>query len=154
MAIKSTVLLDLPSNIQSITYNVGINQVDKITFASNAITFSAISSFNLIKSDLLIYIANLKSFSDLLFNNFTFLPNPSTLPLPPSNFQIAIVSLASVIHLHYIQTSLVNQVYNINYSTALKQATIPTRAQTTITLQEFYYCINFLQSYKNQINLN
>jgi len=153
MALTSTLLLDLADSTQSITYTLSNNQVDQITFSSNSIAFSGISSFNLSKSDLLIYINSLNLFLTAITYNFPVLQNSKGLSLPLSLFEISLTS-AGVEHIYYTQTSLGSVVYTMNYLPLTQSSSIASRSQITITLQEFILCCNLLTTYAQQVAIN
>jgi hypothetical protein len=153
MALQSTVLIDIPDGLQSITYTLSGTQVDLISYSSNTITLSTISAFNLVKSDLLIYISSLTTFLNLLITNFPIIQNSRAISLPLSTFDISLIS-RGVEHIVYSQTSMNNSIYNINYVPSVHSAAFERRSQITITMQEFILACNLLTSYGNQISIN
>jgi hypothetical protein len=154
MALTQTTTVDLVGSTQTISFFTGVTLVDQITFSSNALTFQAISSYSLSKSDFALYFQYLNAFFFLIQTNF-----PSTAAqfrniLPLSNFQIS-ETFAGVKHITYNQTSQGTTVMNINYVPSVVSAAFTARASpVTITIQEFYLMINQMYQYANQVALN
>jgi hypothetical protein len=153
MALTSTTLFDIVGQTQSITFN-NPGQVDQITYASNQVTFQTISTFNLSKSDLQLYIKYLIAFNNLLIFNFPAVSAAYTLPWPISDFHIFETN-SGVQKIDYVQTSLGTQVININYLPLATSASFAARVSpVTVTVQEFLMCVYMLTQYSVQVGLN
>lgn len=154
MALTSTTTWDIVGQTQTITFYQSALQVDQIVFSSNQITFSNISSFNLSKSDYLLYFQYLNAYFTTLLINFPSIGGSVNGKFPVCQFEILETSLG-VTHIDYIQSSQGSTIYSINYVPVALSASFVARASPiTITLQEFFYAINILTQYTNQISLN
>jgi hypothetical protein len=153
MSLQATVLLDIGNNSQTLTYSLNGSQIDHMIFANNQITLESSSSFNLSKSDLLIYISSLNAFNNDLILNFPSILNYRNATLPLSTFQLSLTNLG-VEHINYIQTSQGNSVYNINYVPLAQAAAFSSRSPVVITLQEFFTLFTLQNIYASQIELN
>lgn len=153
MALTSTTTFDLVGQTQTLTY-FNPSQVDALTFSSNQITFAQISSFNLAKSDLILYCKFLNIFSNLLISNFPSVSTSVNSPWPLSNFQIS-ETFQGVTHITYNQTSQGTTAQNINYLPISAAAAFAARASAvTISLQEFFMYVLMSNQYAIQIGLN
>ena len=153
MALTSTILLDLIGQTQTLTYFQGASQVDQITFSSNSVTFASSAAFNLSKSDCSLYQSLLQTYITALILNFPNSYKSVSSAWPLCNFQTSITS-QGVTHINYVQTSLGNSVYSINYVPIAASAGFAIRSQITITLQEFFMMQPILAAYFNQVGLN
>jgi hypothetical protein len=153
MSLQSSLLLDLPDATLTLTFIQNSSTIDQITYSGNAITLATTSSFNLSNSDTLLYITYINTFFNALVNSFPATQNSTGISLPLSSFEIQLTSIG-VQHINYIQTSLGNSVYSINYVPTANAASFTSRSQITITLQEFFLMTTLLNLYANQINLN
>jgi len=150
MALQSSTLVDVVDGTQTLTYTLSGSTVDQITYSSNSVTFSTISSFNLDQNDTVLYAQYLNQFLNLLVNNFPVVQSSRALTLPVSTFEIELDTVG-VEHLYYIQTSLGSGVYNTNYVPTASAASFAARTQITITLQEFFLCCNLQAIYAAQV---
>jgi len=153
MALQSTTFLDIVNNTASLTYTLNSSQVDEITYSSNSITFSSISSFNLMKSDAILYSTFINVFLNLLLINFPSIQNSRGISLPLSSFEIQFVT-SGIEHIYYIQTSNGNSIYDTNYVPIAQSASFSSRSSITITLQEFLFAVQMLTFYSTQVSLN
>ena len=152
MALTSTTVFDIVGQTQTITFT-NPTQIDQIVYSSNAITFETTAGYNLVKSDLLLYLRFIQVFNTLLYTNF---PTVSfgNLALPNSALSIT-KSFAGVTHLNYAQSSLGTNVLDINYVPTAGSGAITARGSpVTITIQEFVTMVTMLNIYSNQVNLN
>jgi hypothetical protein len=153
MALTQQTTTDLVGKTQTITFN-NPSQVDQITYSNNQITFQAISTFNLTKSDLLLYIQYLQTFNTLLIANFPIVNSSIGQAWPLSQFDIT-ESSSGVTHIIYTQTSTGNTVMGINYVPQATSGAFTARASpVTITLQEYFMTVLMLGQYYNQVFLN
>ena len=154
MALTSQTTLDLIGQTQSIIF-MNPSQVDQISFASNQITWQASSSFNLAKTDLLLYLKFVNTFNNLLITNFPSVASGYASAWPSlCQFDIT-ESFAGVEHIYYTQTSQGSQVIQINYLPSVVSASFATRASPiTLTMQEFFMQCNMLNQYAIQVGLN
>jgi len=153
MALTSVTNFNIPGQNQSVTFN-NPSAVDQITYSSNQITFAAESSFNLVKSDLLLYIQYLTTFNTLLIANFPSVNSSIGQAWPLSEFDIT-ESSSGVTHIIYTQTSQGNTVLGINYVPISGSAGFTARASpVTITLQEYFMTVLMLGQFYNQVYLN
>jgi hypothetical protein len=153
MALTSTTVFDVIGGTQTISFYQSSTLIDQITYSLNSITFSSISSFNLSKSDILLYIKYLNAFYILMGVNFPIIFASQNLVWPLCEFDIT-ENDVGVLHIDYTQTSLSSSVYSINYVPIATSAAFSARSAITITLQEFFMTINMLSFYNNQISLN
>jgi hypothetical protein len=154
MALTSTTTFDIVGQTQQIIFYNSGSPVDQINYANNQITFAAESSYNLIKSDLLLYIQYMLVFNNLIISNFPIVLQSINFPWPLSQFDIT-ESNSGVTHLDYTQNSQGNLVLGINYVPVAGSAGFTARSNPiTISMQEFFATINFLVLFKVQVNLN
>lgn len=154
MAITSQTSLDLVGQTSTLSYYQGASLIDQITFGSNAITYQAISSFNLVQTDMLLYYKFLNTYLALLYTNFPIVPASANLILPNSQFEFNQFSLG-LTHIQFIQASLGNTFISINYLPSITSGSYNSRASpVTITLQEFIQGFNSSTMFYNQILLN
>ncbi len=153
MALTATTVFDLSAQTQTITFN-NPSMVDQISFSSNQMTFAEISTFNLVKSDVLLYGQYLKAFYNLLAINFPYITINYNLAWPLSEFDITI-SDVGVKKVDYTQNSIGVNVYTINYVPLATSASFTARAApVVITLQEFLQTVSMMNAFINQVNLN
>jgi hypothetical protein len=153
MALTSTTVFDLVGQTQSITFN-NPSQVDQISFASNQVTFSASTGYDLSKSDLLLYNKYLQAFNVLLLVNFNTLGSQALLPWPLCNFDIT-ESSSGVTHLTFNENTGSTNVIYINYVPTAVAASFATRsAPVTITMQEYFMFVLMMQQYAQQVSQN
>lgn len=153
MALTNATTFDVISNTSTITfYNPG--QVDQITYSANTVTFQSETTYNLSKSDLLLFMKYIFSFHAQLLLNFPSVALSASRAWPLCVFDITISS-AGVTHLYYNQTTSGTTVLNIDYVPIAVSGAIATRAApVTITMQEWFQAINMLQQYNNQVSIN
>lgn len=153
MALTATTTFDISGGTQTITFN-NPSQVDQITYSGGNITFGSISSFNLAKSDLLLYINFLSVFNNLLFKNFPSVNSNVNGAFPLCQFDIS-ETFAGVTHLTYSQTSAGASALSINYVPVALAASVAARGSpVTVSLQEFFMTVYMLTQYAVQVNLN
>jgi hypothetical protein len=153
MALTSTTVFDVVGGTQTISFYESATLVDQITYSSNAINFSSISSFSLSQSDTLLYFKYLNAFFTLLGLNFPVIYLSGNLSWPVCEFDIT-QSSSGAFHIYYTQNSVSQSVYEINYVPLAQAASFSARSAITITLQEFFMTINMISQYSNQISLN
>jgi hypothetical protein len=154
MVLTSTTILDVVNQIQSITFYESAAQIDQITYQSNMLTFSAISTFNLVKSDFLLYFQYLNTFFNLLTVNFPAFQSQANYIWPLCEFDITSTNVG-VFKIIYTQNSLSNNVYTINYVPIATSCSFTARASPiTISVQEFFMTLNMLTQFTNQVRLN
>lgn len=153
MALTNTIVFDVVGQTQTMTL-FDPAQVDQISFANNQIIFQATPTYNLVKSDLLLYFQFVKLFLTSLNLNFPSI-NGSTLGIwPLCQFDITSSTLG-VTKLVYNQNSNGSNVININYVPIAASAAIVARASpVTISLQEFFMTVMMYNQYSNQVLLN
>jgi hypothetical protein len=152
MALTSTTSFDLIGQTQVLTY-FNPSQVDQITYSNNQITFAGISSYNLSKSDLILYFQYLNAFNLFLIQNFPVVNQSIGAIWPFCQFDIT-ESSSGVTHLIYTQTSQGNVVYTTNYVPIAQSGSMAARSQVTITLQEYFMMILMKAQFTQQIGLN
>lgn len=154
MALTSTTTLDIVNQTQTIIFYESASQIDQITYQSGALTFSSISTFNLSKSDYLLYFQYLNAFFNLLIVNFPTLQTSANLDWPLCQFQINETNVG-VLKIIYTQNSLNNNVYTITYVPIATACSFTARASPiNITIQEFYMAVNMLTQFTNQVRSN
>jgi len=154
MALTATTTLDIVGQTSTISFNQGATLVDQITLGSNAITYQAISTYNLSKSDMALYYAFLNIFLLSLYTNFPTVSQNTNLIFPNSVFNIT-RSFAGVTHLTYTQASNGNTFLTINYVPIATAASWIARASPiTISLQEFIFGVEMQRQYFNQVSLS
>jgi len=153
MALTSTTTFDITGATQTLTY-FNPAQVDQIIFSSNQITFASISSFNLAKSDLLLYCQFLNIFNNLLFANFPSVSASVNSPWPVCQFDFSETNVG-VKKLIYTQISQGTAVQTINYLPIATAAAFTARgAPVVISLQEFFMYVLMNNQYAIQVGLN
>lgn len=155
MALTQVTTVDIIGGTISIQFYQGATLEDQITFSTsgNTFTFLATSGFTLNKIDCILYFQYLNSFYNQLLINF-----PNTLAnvltsWPISLFEISVTNLG-VLKFNYMQTSLGNTVYTVNYLPLIMSAGFSSRSGITITLQEFLQTIDMITQYSKQVQLN
>ncbi len=153
MALTNTIVFDVINGTQTITF-YNPTQVDQITYNNNQITFQSASTYNLVKSDLLLYFKFINLFLVSLEVNFPAF-NQSTLnKWPLCQFDIT-ESSSGVTHLIYNQNSGGSNVININYVPIAGSAGFAGRSSPiTISAQEFFMTTIMYTQYSNQVVLN
>ena len=153
MALTCTTAVDLVGQTQTLNYYTGATLIDSISYSGGVITFSSESSFNLSKSDTVLYNSFFQIFFTLLVLNFPSVNVSNNFPFPLCNFQISETS-QGVTHINYNQTSAGNSVYGINYVPIAASAAFAARSAVTISTQEFVMLRIMLDNYFNQVRLN
>ena len=154
MALTSTTTLDVVNQVQQITFYESNVQVDQITFQSNVLTFASISTFNLSKSDFLLYFQYLNTFFNLLTVNFPAIQPQANLDWPLCQFDVTETN-TGLLKIIYTQNSLSNNVYTIDYVPLAVACSFTARSSPiNITVQEFFMMINMLTQFTNQVKLN
>jgi hypothetical protein len=153
MTLTNTITVDLVGQTQTISFYEGASLVDQIEYSTSGVTFSTISSFNLSKSDCILYNTYLILFYNTLLLNFPYLNLQLSGIWPLCVFEIS-ETFAGVNHIIYTQTSQGNSVYSTNYVPQASSAGHASRSQITITIQEFYMTQIMLRQYYNQVSLN
>lgn len=152
MALTSTTTLDDQNQTGTISFYQSATLVDQITFSSNQVTFATISSFNLSKSDVLLYYKLLVSFFVQMQTNFGINSSADGI-FPLCNFQLQETSVG-VTHIYYNQSSQGNTVYASNYVPVAVSASYSARSAVTISVQEFILAIYLKGQWTNQVSLN
>ena len=152
MTLTSTTTFDLIGQTQTIIFN-NPSQIDQITFANNQITWGSTAGYNLSKSDLLLFLQFKNLYSNLLIANFPLVRASLNAILPVSTFQLN-ETFAGVTHIYFIQSSLGNPVNTFNYLPSVTSASVAARSQITISLQEFFWCVQMSNQYATQVGLN
>jgi hypothetical protein len=153
MALTSTIVLDLVGATQTLNYLEGATLVDQITYSSNTITFSTITAFNLVKSDIILYNAFFQTYFTALQLNFPIVNKSNNGIWPNCNFQNSI-TFAGVTHINYVQTSNSSNVVTINYVPTAGAGGFSARSSITISLQELFMMQIMLAQYSNQVSLH
>lgn len=154
MALTSTTSLDVVSQISTISFYQGVSIVDQITFSSNTVTYQSISSYNLSKSDMDLYIKFLNVYLLLIYTNFPAAGQSINLAWPLCKFDITLSS-SGVEHITYTQASQGNTFLTINYVPIASAASFSARVSpVTISIQEFISGVNFNNLFFNQVSLN
>lgn len=153
MALTQQTTADLAGQTQTIVFN-NPSAVDQIQYASNQITFGTSSTYNLVKSDLILYGKFIQAFNIQLLLNFPQVNSNIGGVWPLCNFQIS-DTFSGVNHLVYNQTSNGTTLININYVPQATSGAFTTRSSpVTITLQEYFMFVLMLGQYMQQVNLN
>jgi hypothetical protein len=153
MALTANTVLDIVGLTQTITFS-NPTQIDQISFTGGQITFQTASSYDLLKSDLLLYVQYINAYNLLLFRNFPLINANVNAAFPLSLFEIYSTNVGTT-KLFYNQTSGSNTVLNIDYLPIAGTAVFAIRnSPVTITLQEFFMTVNLLTQYAVQVNLN
>ena len=153
MALTSTTITDIVGQTQTIVFN-NPSQVDSIQFASNQITFAASTTYNLTKSDLILWCQFLSTFNNLLLINFPTISSiiGQAFPLCVYDYTYSNIGVKRLI---YNQISIGTTVININYLPIATSAAFATRGSpVTITLQEYFMFVLMMGQYIQQVNLN
>jgi len=154
MALTQTTTLDVVGQTSVLSFYQSATLVDQVSFGSNQITFASISSFNLSKSDLLLYIQYKIAWNNLILLNFPTILQYVNGAFPVSNFQIS-NTFAGVTHITFNQTSAGVTCVNINYvPTAASCSFTAIASPVTISIQEFFMNIYMLQQYQVQVQDN
>lgn len=154
MALTSVTTTDLVGQTQVLSFYEGATLVDQISYGNNQITYGEISSFNLSKSDCLLYYQFLLTFVNILTTNFPIVNNYINAALPLSEFDITL-STSGVEHIVYTQNSGSTNVYTINYVPTAQAASFTARAApVVVTLQEFFAGVYFKNKFNVQVSLN
>lgn len=150
MALTAITTLDIPGSTQIIKFN-NPSQVDEIDYINNQIVFKAISSFNLSKSDFLLYINYLNVYNTALTLNFPSVIADRSLALPLCEADLKVGST----RVTYDQHSASNDFFNLTYILSTQTMTFAARASDiTITLQEFFLLVYNTVKLQLQISLN
>jgi hypothetical protein len=153
MALTSTTEFDFVGQTQTLTY-FDPSQIDQITYSSGAITFGAISTYNLSKSDLILYNQYLQVFYQLLIVNFPSITSQLNGIWPLCNFSITETNVGTK-KIVLNETSSGNTVVNINYVPIATSAAFTARASpVTVSIQEFQAFCLLMNPYTNQVSLN
>jgi hypothetical protein len=154
MAFTSTTTFDVVNQTQTITFYESNIQVDQIVFSGNGFTFEPILTFNLSKSDLLLYFQYLGVFTNTINTNFPSVRLSANNAWPLCQFNITESSIG-VTKIIYTQNSQSNNIYTITYLPIAQSASFAARpSPIAITIQEFFMSINMLLQYSNQVSLN
>ena len=152
MTLTASTTFDISDQTQSIIFS-NPSMVDQISYSSNQITFSEISSFTLTASDMNLYVIYLQNFYKLLLLNFPSINQSLSLPWPLCEFDIT-SSNTGIAKLTYTQNSLGTNVYTINYLPAESSAGFAARSAPVVTtLQEFLWTVPMIIQYNNQITI-
>jgi hypothetical protein len=153
MALVQQTTLDIVGETQTIVFNnPGI--IDQIQYTSNQIIFATSSTYNLGKSDLLLYGQFINTFNNSLLLNFPIVTTSIGAIWPLSGFHFTETNQGTK-SLVYTQTSSGTQVININYVPIAGAGSFATRASpVTVTLQEYFMFVLMLGQYIQQVNLN
>lgn len=153
MALTQQTTVDIIGQTQTIVFN-NPSAVDQIQYANNQITFGTSSTYNLVKSDLILYGKFVQAFNVQLLLNFPIVNASIGLIWPLCNFDIT-ESTSGVTHLTYNQSSAGTTVININYVPQAGSAGFQTRGSpVTVSLQEYFMYVLMLGQYIQQVNLN
>ena len=153
MTLTSQTTIDLIGQTSTLSFYQGASLIDQVTYSSNSITYQAISTYNLSKSDMLLHYAFLNTWLSSLYSNFPIVSQSINLIFPLCQFDITISS-SGVTHLYYTQTSQGNPLLLINYVPIATSGSWSTRASpVTISNQEFIQGVSLQKSYFNQVSL-
>ena len=153
MALTSNTTFNSIGQTSSLLFYQSASLVDEITYGSNAITYAAISSYNLTQNDMALYFQYINSWLSFLYQNFIFIAQSQKLAWPFSLFDINFYS-EGVSHLVYTQSSQGNTFLIIDYVPVAGSGSVSSRTATTITVQEFIMGINMKTNYFNQVALS
>ena len=154
MALTATTTTDLVGQSQTLSFYESGTLVDQITFSSNSVTFQTISSYNLVKSDVILYNQFIQSFSRLLVMNFPVVAQSTYAAFPLCSFTLSLTS-AGVTHITFTQAWEGTTVQSFNYVPVAQSAGITARASpVTISLQEWFMAVIMFSAYTNQVSLN
>jgi hypothetical protein len=153
MAITQQTTVDIVGQTQTIVIN-NPSAVDQISYTSNQITFGTSSTYNLAKSDLVLYGQFIYTFNNLLIANFPSVQASFGQIWPLCQFDFSETNVGTK-KLIYNQTSNGTQVININYVPIATSAAFATRSSpVTITLQEYFMYVLMINQFVQQVNLN
>lgn len=155
MALTNITTFDVVGGTQTMAF-YDPSLVDQITYSAGSITLAAISSFNLSKSDMLLYYQYVNSFNNLLFVNFPSISAHVNTSWPfDTTFEIYTTTVG-VNHIYYIQNTVSStNVYTINYVPTATAASFAARSSpVTITLQEWFMTVYLLAQYSTQVSVN
>lgn len=153
MALTVQTSVDIGNHNQNI-YFYNPSLIDGIYYSSGQITFAAASTYNLTKSDLLLFGQFISTFNSLLILNFPSVNSSigTIFPLCSFDFTQTNVGVKKII---YHQSSNGTPVIGINYVPIAGAAAIATRASpVTITLQEYFMFSFMMNQYVQQVSLN
>lgn len=149
MPLTAITTLDIPGTNQIITFN-NPSEVDKITFASNVLTFASHASFDLSKSDFLLYFSYLNIYNTALLLNFPPINSSLgiSLPLCEFNFKVGPTRIT------YLQKTNATEVISLTYFIGTQIMNFAARpSNVPITIQEFFMTIYMLDRYSKEIGL-
>jgi hypothetical protein len=153
MALTSTTLFDIVGGTQTITFN-NPSQIDQISFSNNSITFQACSTYNLAKSDTLLWFQYLNTFNNLLLINFPAINSSIGQIFPLCQFDLSETNVG-VKKIIYTQTSAGTVVLTNTYLPIATSISFIARASpVTITIQEYFMTILMTNQFTQQVNLN
>lgn len=150
MALKAVTTLDIPGLTQTIVYNVPA-LVDEIDFGSNQITFKAIASYNLSKSDFLLYFQYLDIYNNALLFNFPSINASINVPIAASEYDFKVGST----RIDYTQTHVATVTLGLTYLFSNSTMTFAARpSDVTISLQEWFTIVYDLRVVAKQVSLH
>lgn len=150
MALTAVTTLNIPGVTQTIVFNNPAT-LDEIDFAGTQITLKAISTYNLSRSDFLLYFNYLDIYNTALFLNFPFINANINISLLQSEFDIKM----GATRLTYDQHSGATDALSLSYQLSNQTMTFAARASdVVISLQEFFIMIYLLRQYSKQVSLN
>lgn len=150
MALTAITVLNIPGTTQTIVFN-NPTLVDEIDFGSNQITFKAISSYNLSRSDFLLWYNYLSIYSTALLLNFPSLNTTVFQSIPQSEYDLKMGATRLTFDYHSGATDVLNLTYILSNTTM----TFGARASdVTVTIQEFALLIYILKQYNQQVSFN
>jgi hypothetical protein len=153
MALIQQTTVDIVGETQTIVFN-NPSQVDQIQYINNQITFGISTTYNLSKSDLLLYGQFINTFNNSLILNFPSVNKSIGIAWPLCNFDFTESNVGTK-KLIYNQSSSGTTVIIITYVPIANAASFATRASpVTITLQEYFMFVLMLGQYIQQVNLN
>jgi len=139
---------------QVLTFSASGSQIDQVTFASDAFTFSTSDSFSLSKEDTMLYLNALQVFQKTVTINFSETTSLYNQPLPPCEYDISIVDADGDMQLTYTQNSGGANVFTIAYDQTTQTATFSARSEISITPQEFAASVKILMLFAIQVGYN
>lgn len=150
MALTALTTLNIPGLTQTIVFN-NPSAVDEIDFGSNQIVMKAISSFNLSKSDFLLYFQYLDIYNNALLFNFPSINASINIAIPVSEYDFKVGST----RITYMQTKAASTALDLTYLFSNSTMTFGARASdVTITLQEWFTMVYMLRVVSKQVSLN
>lgn len=155
MALTQTTSLDIVGQTSTISFYDSATLVDQFTYANNQVTFQAISSYNLTKSDMLLYVQYKQIWNQILLSNFNLaISQVVNKAFPLCNFQLS-NTFQGVTHITYNETSQGNTVTNFNYVPISGSVGVTARASpVTVSMQEFEFNILMISQYYWQVYYN